>query len=250
MYARLIGNLSSNAAAKSWATSLAVHVAAFSALVVWHGPPGTPPRLNSHFGQSSLLLSTADPNPGGSEASDSLAEPSIVTPETIEIESQPVPLTELVEEVDESALEPQRLTEIKEANDLSLLPPAAALEPIEEPRPNAPQPPPGDDTPASSVPSPGRIGNDHTSDPAFDSNPPILYPSEAVRDAIEGTVLLRIRIGPDGKVIAVELVQSSGSSILDRAAIEGVRKWHGQPGQISGHAIEAAALLPIVFRLH
>ena len=253
MKAISIGNLGSSVAAKGWAASLVVHVAAFSALVAWHGPPAAPPRLHSHFGQTSLLLSAADPNPGSPEPNDSLAEPSIVVLEATELpQAQPVPTPEPMEEVEQAVLEPRAvLAEAPAENPLSMLPPQAALEPIEEPRPDdAPQPPPGDDTATSSIPSPGRMGNEQPSDPAFDSNPPILYPAEAVRDGIEGTVMLRIRIGVDGSIVDVELVQSSGSSILDRTAIEGVRTWHGQPAQIAGHAIEAAALLPVVFRIH
>ena len=192
--------------------------------------------------------------------------PSIVLTEPNErSQPQPVPATEAEPEIDETAVAPiMPSADIETDNQLSLLPPQAALEPIEEPneakseetppdptvKETAVESPPGDDTPTSSIPSPGRMGNDQPTDPGFESNPPILYPPEAIRDGIEGTVILRIRIAVDGQVVAVDVVKSSGSSMLDRAAIEGVRTWHGRPAQIAGHAIEAAALLPVVFRLH
>jgi protein TonB len=154
------------------------------------------------------------------------------------------------------------LVELKDDNRLALLTPQSVLEPIEEPSqtepveappspstPSVAKPPPGDDTPTSAAPSPGRIGNDQPVDPSFDSNPPILYPPDAVRAGVEGTLLLRIRIAVDGRVIDVQLVHSSGSALLDRTAMSAVSTWHGRPAQIAGHAIEAAALLPVTFRL-
>jgi periplasmic protein TonB len=251
MSIRAAGKLGSNLAAKGWATSLAVHTAVLAALVGLHGAPVDPPSLHSHFGQTALLLSTADPDPGSPDANDMLADPSIVRVEPADI-SQPVLAETPMPQVDVTADAPVvLLPHISPDKALSLLPPQAALEPIAEPRPTDPAPsPPGDDTPTSSLPSPGRVGNDRPADVAFDDNPPILYPPAAVRASVEGTVILRIRIGVDGGVVGVELVESSGSAILDRAAVGGVRSWRGRPAQIAGRAIEAAALLPVVFRLH
>jgi len=240
-------------ATKSWAASLAVHLAMVAVLVGWQGPPPKSPWLHSHFGQTSLLLSAADPTPGVPDAPDSLAEPiALVVEQTQLPQSQPVPSVEPVQEVDTSAVEPQvQLAEIRRDNPLLLLPPQAALEPIEQPQFDEPKmPPPGDQTSTASLPAPGRIGNDQPSEPEFESNPPILYPPAAVRDGVEGTVLLRIRIGTRGEVVNVELVKSSGSAVLDNAAIDGVRTWHGRPARIAGRAIETSALLPVVFRLH
>lgn len=239
MSVRAAGKTGFGIAAKSWVASLAVHVAMLAALVSWQGPPPQSPWLHSHFGETSLLLSAADPTPGDPDAIEALAEPTLLVVEQM----QPVDLT---------AVEPQiQLAEIRPENPVSMLPPEAALEPLEQPQPEPPStPPPGDATPTASLPSPGRIGNDQPSEPEFESNPPILYPAAAARDGIEGTVLLRIRIGTRGEVVKVELVKSSGSEILDNAAIAGVRTWHGRPAQIAGRAIEASALLPVVFRLH
>jgi periplasmic protein TonB len=239
-------------AAQGWATSLAVHAALLVVLVGWQGAPATAPRLQSHWGQTSLLLSAADPNPGRPDVDDPLVEPSVMIAEPAEMPSQAVPAAAIPQEAAPADNQLELLASaLGERRELSVLPPQAALEPIDPPPDQQPQrPAPGDDTPTASAPSPGRLGNEQPSEPAFDSNPPIVYPPAAVRDGLEGTVLLRIRIGTKGRVIDVELVRSSGSAILDRAAIEGVRSWHGEPARIAGRAIEATALLPVVFRLH
>jgi TonB family protein len=49
------------------------------------------------------------------------------------------------------------------------------------------------------------------------------YPPAARRLGIEGTAVVRFRLEPSGQVAAVELLESSGSSILDRASLETVR---------------------------
>lgn len=246
-----IGSLASHVAVKSWGASFAVHVAALSALVSWNGLPVAPPRVNSHFGQTSLMLSAADPNPGSLELNDSKADPAVVKIELMEPAPLPIPAPEAAEMQESEVAPPVLAADTLDENPRTQLPPQVALEPVEEQQPvEAVKPPPGDDTPTSSIPSPGRMGNEQPTELAFDSNPPILYPASAVRDGIEGTVLLRIRIAVDGRVANVELVKSSGSAILDRAAMEGVRTWHGHPAQIAGHAIEAAALLPVVFRMN
>jgi len=50
------------------------------------------------------------------------------------------------------------------------------------------------------------------------------YPEEARRLGHRGTVAVRFRIGLDGAVAAAEVAASSGSSLLDAASLETVRR--------------------------
>jgi protein TonB len=50
------------------------------------------------------------------------------------------------------------------------------------------------------------------------------YPEEARRLGHRGTVAVRFRIGSDGTVAAAEVAASSGSSLLDAASLETVRR--------------------------
>ena len=48
-----------------------------------------------------------------------------------------------------------------------------------------------------------------------------------------------MHVGADGTVLDVRLRASSGSSTLDRSAIDTVRRWRFTPAQVDGRAIDA-----------
>jgi TonB family protein len=75
------------------------------------------------------------------------------------------------------------------------------------------------------------------------------YPERARREGWEGTVLLRVLVDQKGRTKWVELNQSSGFGILDRAAIETVKGWRFQPARSGENAVESWVKVPIVFRL-
>lgn len=51
------------------------------------------------------------------------------------------------------------------------------------------------------------------------------YPTRARRLGIEGITRVQLEIAEDGRVTDARVLRSSGSRILDRAALEAVRKW-------------------------
>ncbi|MGQ7830110.1 energy transducer TonB [Altererythrobacter sp. Z27] len=51
------------------------------------------------------------------------------------------------------------------------------------------------------------------------------YPSRALREEIQGTVGVNVSISPDGRVSACSVARSSGSSILDEAACQGMQRY-------------------------
>ncbi len=61
-----------------------------------------------------------------------------------------------------------------------------------------------------------------------------VYPTEARRKGIQGTVRLHILIGTDGKVRKVDVV--SGDPHLVRSAIEAVKQWEYKPYLQDGKA--------------
>ena len=76
------------------------------------------------------------------------------------------------------------------------------------------------------------------------------YPIEALRQGIEGTVLLRVLVDENGKPLQVIVVHGSGSHLLDQAAREHVlAAWRFHPAQRDGHAIQAWAQVPVKFDL-
>jgi len=75
------------------------------------------------------------------------------------------------------------------------------------------------------------------------------YPEASREEGEEGLVLLRVRISRTGEPEEIVLVKSSGHRSLDRAAIDGVKRWTFAPAQRGEEAIEAWMQVPIRFRL-
>lgn len=76
------------------------------------------------------------------------------------------------------------------------------------------------------------------------------YPRDAMLAGREGTVLLRVTVGVDGRPRAVAVERSSGRRDFDDAARRQVlRRWTFQPAIVDGRAVESVGLVPIDFRL-
>jgi len=75
------------------------------------------------------------------------------------------------------------------------------------------------------------------------------YPPMARRARAQGTVFLRVIIGPDGKPVEVRVERSSGHEVLDVAARTAVLKWLFRPYQENGIARAASVIVPIEFSI-
>lgn len=76
------------------------------------------------------------------------------------------------------------------------------------------------------------------------------YPRAAVRARIEGTVLLEVLVGTDGRPLDVLVRESSGNRRLDAAARDQVlQHWRFRPALRNGRAVQAIGLVPVDFRL-
>jgi TonB family protein len=53
----------------------------------------------------------------------------------------------------------------------------------------------------------------------------------------QGEVRLDVLVAEDGSVKQVLVRRSSGSQVLDRSAIEAVRKWRFEPATVDGQAV-------------
>ncbi len=84
---------------------------------------------------------------------------------------------------------------------------------------------------------------------AYLRNPAPAYPNAARRNGEEGTVTLRVLVSTDGAAREVALERSSGSSLLDTAALATVKTWRFVPARRGGEVQEAWVLVPVVFRL-
>jgi protein TonB len=76
------------------------------------------------------------------------------------------------------------------------------------------------------------------------------YPLVARKQGLEGKVMLRVTVGPDGRITSVTVVQSSGHAILDKAARDGVVRWRFSPARRAAGAIASVIDVPIEFKLN
>ena len=81
--------------------------------------------------------------------------------------------------------------------------------------------------------------------------PPPAYPREALRDGIQGTVMLQVLVDVDGHPLEVQVQHSSGNRLLDNTARRHVlERWIFRPAMKDGRAVQAIGLVPIAFNLH
>ncbi len=91
---------------------------------------------------------------------------------------------------------------------------------------------------------------------AFDE-PPVLikyvspkYPDLARQAGIEGTVLLSVLVGEDGKVISARVLQSDVTPAMEKNAIQAVKRFLFKPAKQRTVPVKATMMVPIRFKLH
>ncbi|WP_435632492.1 energy transducer TonB [Carnimonas bestiolae] len=138
-------------------------------------------------------------------------------------------------------------------------PPKPAPKPTPAPKP-APKPSPEPSKPSASSSSATTKSNANSNansnkvTPATSGmqslgNPPPQYPPLALRRRIEGTVGLKILVTPQGRAGQVQVTKSSGSSLLDDAAVNTVKGWKFKPARRGDTPISGWALQSIAFHL-
>jgi protein TonB len=77
------------------------------------------------------------------------------------------------------------------------------------------------------------------------------YPARAIRDETEGSVGVRVTIGPNGRVTACSVTSSSGSSVLDEAACDGMTRYarYNPALDDAGNPTTGSATTRIVYQL-
>jgi len=85
--------------------------------------------------------------------------------------------------------------------------------------------------------------------PAYAHNPAPAYPEAARWAGEEGTVVLRVLVGADGRPEQIQVLRSAGSESLNHAAEKAVRHWRFNPGTRDGEPQAMWVEIPIRFRL-
>lgn len=75
------------------------------------------------------------------------------------------------------------------------------------------------------------------------------YSDEARKAKYQGTVVLWVIVGPDGKVHDIRIQRSLGMG-LDEKAMEAVKTWKFEPARKDGHAVAVQVNVEVNFRLY
>jgi len=151
----------------------------------------------------------------------------------------------------EQVVQPQPRTEI------IVPPPKVVIPTVSQPVVAAIAPPTPPAPVAASTPKPAPAAPSAGSGPVSVANlntnllsgAPPAYPMGARRKREQGTVVLRLVIGEDGRVVDVTVQRSSGFAALDQAAVGAVRKWRWSPTIRDGRPIPITGLVQIPFVL-
>jgi protein TonB len=80
-------------------------------------------------------------------------------------------------------------------------------------------------------------------------NPRPAYPEAAMERGLEGKVLMKVHVQPNGKPDSVTVSKSSGHSILDAAAVSTVKQWSFVPAMRGKTPIAGWVTVPLTFNL-
>jgi protein TonB len=76
------------------------------------------------------------------------------------------------------------------------------------------------------------------------------YTPDAMRARVQGVVLLKAVVRPDGSVTDIEVVRSLDSTFgLDQEAIKAARQWRFVPGRLRGQPVPVAVTIELTFTL-
>lgn len=101
---------------------------------------------------------------------------------------------------------------------------------------------------AAPAPPAGPVTVGNLDERLLEGRPP-RYPMESRRKREQGTVIVRLLIGVDGRVAQISIAQSSGFERLDQAAVQAIRSWRWQPIIRDGAPVEVRGLYSMPFTL-
>lgn len=80
-------------------------------------------------------------------------------------------------------------------------------------------------------------------------NPPPRYPWTARMHGVQGQVVLRVWVSEAGDAARLDVLRSSGSRLLDEAALAAVGEWRFEPARRNGRSADSLLHVPVRFRL-
>jgi protein TonB len=75
-----------------------------------------------------------------------------------------------------------------------------------------------------------------------------VYPDDAKRAGVQGTVVLEATVSPEGRVTNLKVLR--GIPLLDAAAADAVKQWRYTPTMLNGRAVPVIMTVSVNFRLN
>lgn len=100
------------------------------------------------------------------------------------------------------------------------------------------------------APAPALFVTPPIGNAAYLHNPPPRYPQIAQEEGWEGRAVLRVHVDASGHPISVDIHQSSGHDVLDKAALAATRQWTFVPAKRGATPIDGWVDVPLDFRLN
>lgn len=141
---------------------------------------------------------------------------------------------------------------------IDTFPPVVPTQPDRPPVDTGPSDPPppfsGDGTGAGTLPPnppppPPAVRRDAQIDPRFASafQPP--YPTSEQRAQRDGVVRMRVTIGTDGRVIAIERLSATSDAFWQVAERQARSRWRFLPATLDGRPVESTKVMTLRFRI-
>ena len=226
-------------------------------VVVASAPAGAAPsaaRTMPDARREEPVLEPVEPEPAPAEERASVDDspPAAAEPGPAEPEERPLPVAELAPAPERAPPPPARKPAPPQA--MPVQPERSASD--APPQPSVPSAAPPaqlaalpDAQAVDSAATPGAGVSEPRYEAGGEANPWPRYPAAARRRGIEGEVLVRVAVGLDGRAERVEVLRSSGSGLLDEAAVEALERWRFEPARAAGQPVAATVDIPVTFRL-
>jgi protein TonB len=228
------------------AISLGLHAALLAGLLVWFGRG--PPASDAPDKEGAVELVMVESQGAGPPTAPT--EPAPVMAASASPEQPAPPLsqpTDAAEAEGQLPASPPTSTPSSDPVQPSVPTPPVAAPPVQQ----AMQAPeislPGNDSETNAL-----VIGEHVIPASIDAkfrNLEPVYPSDAVRHAEQGAVILLIHVSPQGLASGVDVLESSGHVSLDRAARDAVKGWHFLPAVKDGQPIPFNMPLRVTFQL-
>ena len=207
-----------------------------------------------------VALPTAPPEVAAvPPAPDALPPPPVAPPPPATVVDAPPPPPPLVD-LAEVALPPPPPPAPEPAPQVTETPPEPPREVAEAPPER--RPPPRQSAPQTAAPQPVRLnaalqGMENFTLEGLTSPPEAVdaarnrrpnYPEASRRRGEQGVVRVELFVDPTGRVADVRILESSGFSALDAAAVQAVREWRFRPAQRAGMPVAGSLSTAVHFR--